>query len=478
MLRFYLDSNIFRATKPSSRNYTPILHNLLKDLKDKVLFVYSLAHLNDLRSSDKTNRDIDLQQMEEFVGDNYFTRDPIKNKFHCQLVNPITAYYAYDFENDSKVTNPFDLDSLFDDMEDPAAPMLKAVLNKLFDVPIRSFGGDHDPAQWNDVQRKMLEKMIPGYHPDMTIGSLMKNMGPFVAAMIQSPKEVNELRTYMATYIDREEYSFEKWGMDFDQKFGQTAIGKTFTDLIDQMIPEHQKDDFYLRFKYTYTLLEMYNVTQEKVGGRKKKFSYTSLTTDSDHAYYGSACDYLVTDDKGLQIKAAIVYRLLGIGCQVLSSKDLLNLKTILLSQEETIDSLATSLGHDLKHALVLAQEQYQEPYTITTTYKTSHPYFNYFNRLQIKQDTTPKYILFNYRKSHEQTLMYREVELVTNKIVRLLKEDDYKRKEFDFDTEFKNDGMIRTWTLNSIVYNLGRGYYKGIPIVYLEIYINKKLIR
>jgi hypothetical protein len=457
--------------KPEHPSFNRSLSDFLNDLKGKVLFIYSDAHLDDLRKSEKSFRDTDLKLMDTYVNDNQFSRDPIKKKFECRLATPFDAFYAMDNEAyDNIIANPFDIDSLFKDLDGPEGELLRETFNSIMSTPINLYGVNFDKTKVGDEEKRILNKMIPGYSANMTLRDVMHGIMPYASSLLQDSKEVSELRNYMASRLDSNEFSFEKWGMEFDKRFRHTNVGKTFSEVIEQMLPENQKNDFFMKFQYTYSFLEMFNVTKERAGNKTKKFNYSSLTTDANHAYYASLCDYLVTDDKGLQVKAHIIFNMFGIKTKILSSMDFLNMRTLLMHQEETYTTFAASIEHDFKHALILTQAQEINPESIVTTYQTTHSYLNYFNRLQsIKYSDYTTYILFNYSQRHQQLLMYREIELVVNKLVELLGPDDLRKVSFDFEKEGRNDGVLRTWTISRLKYQCGVGRQGSRSIVYLQ---------
>src|SRR5258708_14852330 len=131
-------------------------------------------------------------------------------------------------------------------------------------------------------------------------------------------------------------------------------------------------------------MLEVFGITNERSGKEGKDFAVERLNTEGIDDYFASYTDYFVTDDKGLQMKAHILYQLFKLPTKVLSTRDLLNSQTILMNREETLDTLSASLRHDLAHSLQLFRKQNIGDNSVTETYKTESIYFNYFNRLQL----------------------------------------------------------------------------------------------
>jgi hypothetical protein len=442
------------------------LHETFEVLKDKLLFCFSDAHLDDLKESKPDYRDRDLEFMGRYVSDNYFSYDHIKSKqFECYLATPKQAFDGKDYDEAKRaLENPFDFDHLTKGMDDSLElSALSKLMNAYFDLPISAFGVGFDTTVMDEKGNEWMEKIMPGYNHMMNLRDLMTSLTPFGVGLLQDEQKVTEFRKYIGEYMDRENFSFEKWGLAFNEKFKETGVGKTYLEMVDSLLTDKQKDDFYLRFSCLYTQLEMFNITQErKSGGGLKKFNLNSLNTDALHAYYGSFCDYLVTDDKGLQVKANIVYQLLGFQTKVLSTNDFINLRSQLAGQEESIKSFMTSLKHDIKHSFQLHSKTNIETGLKIDTYKTTHAYFNYFNRMQILNDGQEITIaLYCDRKNHGNFFLYRETELLVKKLIEVLGIDNESKGMYGF-AENGKDEIIRQWTKVDFQFSLIYSYKQG----------------
>jgi hypothetical protein len=71
MLRIYLDSNVYRYIKPKHPSFNKDLNSLMDALAGELLFIYSGAHLDDLKTSVDPYRTEDLKLMEKYVNTNY-----------------------------------------------------------------------------------------------------------------------------------------------------------------------------------------------------------------------------------------------------------------------------------------------------------------------------------------------------------------------------------------------------------------------
>lgn len=434
---------------PKHPSYNPELLDVFESLKDKMLFTFSDAHLDDLKDSEFEYAKKDLLVMERYVKDNYFAHYFVKDLgTSVYLATPLTAFQDKNYKLYNEVLeNPYDLDHLFSEFDDfPELGMVKSLLKTMYSVPIGAFAG-YETREVDDKGQELIDRMVPGYNPFMTIGDFMQGMWPYSKSLLHDKKEFTELRRYIASYMKNDEYGFEKWGMAFNERMKNSTIGKSYLEMIENMLSTNQKKDLYQKFNYAYTLLETYNVTQERKKKGLKQFNMQSLNTDAHHAWFGSFNDYLITDDKGLQIKANIVYQLLKLPTKVLSSKDFINYKTIILGQEETIEKFSSSLNYDLKHSLLLSQEPDLLSSDSTSVFIPTHPYFNYFNRYQLNEEKK-SITFFCNRKSHASFMMYREIQLLIRKLNLLLGEDIDNRGEYEMNEneKYKDRAILRTW--------------------------------
>lgn len=429
----------------------------MEALKDKFLFCYSDAHLDDLKDSTiKEYLDEDLTVIEEYTKDNYFSYDYIKEKtFQCYLTTAKKAFINHDYEAAKQsLDHPFDLDKLFDDVDDfPELQPIKDLLKSYMDMPVSLLGPAMDISKLDAQNQQLFDKMMPGYNPDMSIKNFMKSIQPYAKELLINPKELTELRKHASNYLDREIYGYEKCGLEFNQNLKDSPFGKSFLEIVDSAILENQKKDDLHRFTYAYSLLEVYGITQERDNKNKlKKFTYDSLHRDATHAYFASFCDYLVTDDKGLQVKAHILYSLFGFETKILTKEDFINSKSLLLAYEETLETFKNSFAYDLNHSFQLFDKTSISSNINTKEFKTTHPYFNYFNRIQIiNEDQINTYALFCRRHLQANFVMYREIELLTNKLIVLFGTDTERKGIYNFNENSKSDEAIRKWHLNGL---------------------------
>src|SRR5258708_7289977 len=176
MIRYYLDSNVFRVIKPTHRTHDAELLSLLNRLKGKVLFCYSDCHLDDLKNSEPLLRDLDLELIGGYVEDNYLSRDPISKQSTSYLATPLEAFNGKNYAlYDQLLSTGFNRDLIFKDLDEanPLTSSLKGLLKTYFSLPISSIGNVADTSNYDAVQKAWLDKVVPGYNTTITLRDVM-----------------------------------------------------------------------------------------------------------------------------------------------------------------------------------------------------------------------------------------------------------------------------------------------------------------
>lgn len=454
MHRVYFDSNIFRILKSSHPSYNNDLFLACEEIKQKLLFCFSDAHLDDLKNSVQPYLSEDLALIEKFVGDNYFTYRYFGEKgLQVYLATPSTAFAEKNYVSITREDESLTLEKIFSDLgDDPEIQILNNTVKTLLNIPISAFGYSPSSNASDEKWQEEINKFLPDLTKETSLGEVIDKVIPFSFQLLQNKEKVSELRRLGLSYLNRETYSFEKWKFGFDEKFKDSPFGKSFLETLDSILPSNQENDFHKKFTHAYVMLELLGVTKEtKSGGGLKKFTLDSLHRDAEHAYFASYCDFLVTDDRGLQIKAYILYHLFDIQTQVLSSKEFVNLKFQFNQQEESGGRFFTSLKHDLTNSFQLFEKRDILSGDIIRTFITSHNYFNYFNRLQeISSDTDKTWVLFCDRSDYANFFLYREIELLVGKLINTFGNDDELKGVFNLDEINNNEAPIRYWTIGN----------------------------
>jgi hypothetical protein len=436
-MRIYCDSNIFRKAKQTSNQFSEPVFNAMEALKDCFLFLFSEAHLHDLAKSAEHYRIEDLTMMERYVKNNYLSRDHVYKTFGFLLATPLEAYTSIDFNAfDRVLDDPHAyISELFSSEE---AQPYASIIKSLFDMPLFDPSNIELPAVAPEYQ-----KMVEQFKGAKSINDFLKKLNG-IGTLMEKKGEFQKLRSAFSTYIDRDDYSYDTWSFEFDQKMKETVFNKSFSEMVSLTIADADKNDEYVNFINTYTQLEFLGVTQEKVGKQNKikKNSFWDIHRDATHAYYGGKADYFVTDDSGMLTKAFITYKLLGINTQVLSVTDFVNKSTMLLKNEDNLNTFYKGINYTIKHGFIIRQSLLEDQKVI----KLNYPVFNYFNRMQVNADGN--LVLF---KSYENPygIMYAEIDLLIAKCNKLWGEFIVNNSEYykEVYQELRDSTFIRTWS-------------------------------
>ncbi|QQL50277.1 hypothetical protein [Mucilaginibacter ginkgonis] len=378
----------------------------METLKRNFIFLFSEAHLHDLAMSEAHYREQDLNHMEWYVKDNYITRDHVYKRLHFYLARPVEAYKGIDFDVFHRVLeNPYEYIAPAFDFEGGEA--VGNIIKALFDLPLFDF-----PRYETPNVPPEFAPFSTGFRDVKTINDALKSMSG-LGTLLYDKKLYRKYQNWTAQLFDRDQYSWDIWSFDFDERMKDSLFGKTFREMVKDMTAGNDADDEYQCFINTYTQLEFLGVTQEKKGGKKKANTYWDIRRDATHAFFASKADYLVTDDRGMQEKAFIVYRMLKYRTEVLSTTDFIGRSALLTRNEDDTRSFLNGIRYTLQKGMVVRQEPLEQ----ATLLKTLYPVFNYFNRLQSNEDG---HLIF-LRNSHPKYgLMYSEMELLVEKCKRI----------------------------------------------------------
>ena len=422
----------------------------MEELKDKMIFTYSEAHHSDLANSDQKYWDEDLELMSRYVKDHYFEYEAQKKITECFLADPKSSFYNIDFDaRKNTIQSVTDLfDEVLEPMEDESPEMIIArnLLNNLLNLPMPNL----IPETADPKQKEYLKKFLPDSE-NLTMRGMMNHFLTAGTKLLNDRSEVIEMKKMVEEYVSSEKYSFEIWKDNFDEKFKENFGDKSFTEMMESVFANNTSYNEYDKFCLFYNSLELYNVTKDKP--LRKTQNLQSITTDANHAWFASFSDFFVTDDKGLRAKTYIVYKYLGIKTEILDTKDFLARKSIFLQQEE-IDSkrFFETLHYEFKNSLILRSSK-DRNLQQTEIIKNQHKFFNYFNRIALKGDNV---IFYCQRHKNANFVLYREVEVLVNKLVALFGDDTNDQGYYNFDEEDSKADILRRWLLSNLEITFG----------------------
>ncbi|MBB6127190.1 hypothetical protein [Mucilaginibacter lappiensis] len=458
MNRFYFDSNIFRALNPASNQYIKAVDEIARAMQRRYIFYYSDAHLDDLKSSREDKRDIDFGIIGEMTG-NLYAKNDFKHRCQWDVIAPSAAFRDKNYETvDEFIKSPEKIDLLFDafkDLDIPGMDGLRVSFDVFLNAPINL------PHRTDEAKDEMAEvwreKILPGYDKVTMVRNFMESIFANLDVFTENKDEFTAFRTYVRTTIASEQFSFEKYKLDFDLRFKDSPFNRTFMEVIENMLVNDQKNDLYLRCLYMHHLIELYGVSSDKkAGGGMKKMTFNNATADAAHIYYASFGDYLVTDDTGMQVKAYIMYSLLKLPVKILTSTEFAVLGAPLGEPADDFDIFKAKLTADVP----LAEELlfgHVLPENEANTYVLPLPYLDYFTQMQGSDIGDHRfYVLFNLRHSHADLVLLPELQMVTDHLLSVFGVDDEHKGAFDLEEPVKDEPHVRKWSFGRVEYFLG----------------------
>ncbi|RTY77953.1 hypothetical protein EKL97_14870 [Flavobacterium sp. LS1P28] len=459
MTRVYIDSNVFRYLK--NPNYSRLLENLVEQ-KDKLIFYYSYAHLSDL-TRDKTNKKFeDLLFMEQLVDKNYLNLKIDETIVNVQIASPTEAFNNLDHTPLSEILN---FTELFSEMESneidtPEIIDVKDKMKLMFNMPIGNLG---IPNFIDDIGvNNPLIRMLPTLENGSTLMDLIKGMLETIDNLNQDPSIWRGLRNYSIDALNLKKFNIDINNKNFDSELKDTPLQKSFMEFVEETFIHNKSLEKQREFNFfinAYSCLNILGLDNEK----NNKVVFSSFQNDAQHAYYAAHCEYLISDDEQLLLKAKVLYNLFGIETKVLNLADFQkNYIEIAGDLELNTETYYKNLVNVIKKEELVEVLDIEEQNKKVIFYKLKNKHFNFFNRLNlvIENNDTPTFIFFNEILNYSKFTSFKEFESITNKIVNILGSDNFGRDKFD--EEDKSDIVENKWR--------GRIWRSNNESFYLEI--------
>lgn len=432
MNRVYLDSNIYRYLKINQGNNSSSLFERLIQSKDEIMFYYSYAHLSDL-SKDKTNKKFDdLNFMEQLVDSNFLMLNADEKFVNVQIANPTEAYNSMNF---APINEAIDFQELFAEMEikeDDSIELKEAKekMKMVFNMPLSSLGIPNlsDSIEENNP----INKLLPSLSENGTFLDLMKGMLNTFTDLHEDPTIWRDFRSYSIKSLGNNLFNIDVNDNSFNELLKETPLQKSFLEFVEETFTHNkslEKQREYNFFINAYNCLNLLGLDKEK----NKKVVFSSFQNDAQHAYYAAHCEYLVSDDEQLLVKARILYNLFGIETKVLNFNEFEEYINKKEKDDLSFDLFAKSLGEVFENGTLEDDFEIEDQNKRVLVYKLDKALFNFFNRLNlvITNKDTPMYIFYNEIKNYSRFTSFTEFKKITDKIVTVLGTDSNNKSEF-----------------------------------------------
>ena len=442
MKKIYLDWNVINHLEEIPELYEYILNN-----QSHFVFVYSPAHFSDLmRSYQKGGGNAffekDLDRLETVCETHLMRYFDKKMNIHRCPPREFLEKEGKDYPLFKDMLNPsfweqsMKIDGL--DLYGIFSESLKSVsFGKTVELPL--FGSFSNAFELLNRSLEFVEKM-------MTDKDFVKSIRAGATNNVND-KEITCINDYNPReVIGAINAFFKRYGAGFDLE-----------GLINKVITDDQQGNKMLLFESVYAGLDLMRYHSDKR-------NFMNIFADADHAFYGSYCDVLVTDDAKMRMKTEAVYSYFGIETKIIRKKELLDYLTKELQLEQ-----------DLKESFneLLSSKRVPKEYDNNIEYSRvvlEHPFLSYYNILehQVLKDTEQSYFLFARDVKKDKFIYYTETEKLFEIIKSILCdpviieafEKDFVEKYYSND----RSAGFRFYVSNKVLFSIDMSVNENYP--------------
>jgi hypothetical protein len=306
----------------------------------------------------------------------------------------------------------------------------KEKIKLLFNMPLSSLGITNftDSIEENNP----INKLLPTLSKNGTFLDLMKGMLDTFTDLYEDPTIWREFRNYSIKSLGNNVFNIDANDNSFNELLKETSLQKSFLEFVEETLTHNknlEKQREYNFFINAYNCLNLLGLDKEK----NKKVVFSSFQNDAQHAYYAAHCQYLVSDDEQLLVKARILYKLFEIETKVLNFKEFGDFINQNKRKKLSFESFAKSLAEVFEKGSLEDDFEIEEQNKRVLKYKLNDSLFSFFNRLNlvIVNTDTPMYIFYNETKNYSRFTSFTEFHKITNKIVAVLGTDSNNKNEF-----------------------------------------------
>lgn len=390
MKKIYLDWNIINHIDEE-------LYKFILENQKHFVFVYSPAHFSDLMRSQKGN---------EY--NEYFDKDVEKLGRICE-----THLMKYD---GNKMNIYYCPPSEFLEKEGKDYPTINKVFNMSFYRDSLSVGeNDLFGVLCDSLKAVEFEKIELPLIGNFSNGlEFFQCLLGFLNDVFSDKKKAKEIKSKITEDFSPQEIalinnSTPQMVMDAINSFLlKNGINKDLKNVIKKGFSDAQMSNDLLIFQSLYLSLDFLNFHSDKT-------RLWNIMTDAEHAYYGSYCDVLVTNDNKMKYKTQAMYSYYGITTEIVCKQDLLDyLRNVIVAETDIKEPLNTILSdHHIP-------TEYNEDSVYCKWTRLDNPVWGYFNKLEyfLNLTTNQSWFTFSREQEFEKCIFYTE----TDKFFEIMK--------------------------------------------------------
>ncbi|WP_124582887.1 hypothetical protein [Pedobacter sp. KBW06] len=414
---------------------------LIDEHKNRLSFYFSIAHIRDKRKDLSDMKYLDFEFMECYVGDNYIAYDPIIKKTSFYLASPRMV-----FDGD----NPNEFEELLNFFTPSEDPEIAGEQYLYRSIPAISLDADHGPpGNIPEDQMKMLSAFLPKDKPEATLLDQMKAATAFSQNLHLNGGLYKELRAMVDQGLNNGKITINE---DFNEAFKNTPFQKTYLEYIRDTMYHSDKSKIpdYDFFVLAYNMLDVLGISKDKI---TKKNTFGNVQNDSFHAYFGSYCDYFITDDNSTLEKSRAMFKLFDKKTKVMSVAEFnQHYSEIYGESADDLDSFFDKLKYDIEFGERGPAETLNDVCIFRLV--ANCVYLDFFDAvLQINYPERTEFVLFRpIVNSLAEPSLSEKTQLI-KRAIDLFGADQEGKLTLDYHntTEYTDELFTRKWVLGSI---------------------------
>lgn len=412
MVNIYFDKQLFSYLFNAKEEKYVILRDKILTHKDDFVFLFSDAHIFDLQQDDTDMKYKEMDFMQSIVGENRLMW--CNSNIEVANESPRSAFNHVVNTQNLSWLDDFDLSQIPKEQHD--------FINNVFDLFIRDLKGELD-LDWITTRNPIhagelrVKKDEFASYLKFIIHNLHDNNGVYKAM-----RDV-AMENYNPTHITADNASV------LNSQLSSSPLGLSFVDTINAISNQFgmPSPSFVMAYYLSYTLLDLLGLCKEP----RKKVEFRNMQTDCYHSFFGTYCDCLVSDDKGMRDKSKILYNLFNVETKVYSIDEFIEqFDKAISDNEKSASEYFGEIRKDYECGEILQAAEYPA-YTLTQL-KAEHKYFGYFNYMAEVKSKDGTIILLHKNKNLRTSIYIQEVGIIVNRIARVFQSTGAECALFD----------------------------------------------